>query len=58
MSYPLFVLNLILMIITTGAFGGTTMLSIETGGYLLYPLVLGVLLIVQFTTMVYFGVEE
>ena len=58
MSYPLFVINLILMIITTGAFGGTTMLSIETGGYLLYPIVLGFLLIVQFTTMVYFGVEE
>ena len=58
MSYPLFVLNLILMIITVGAFGGTTMISIQTGGYLLYPMVLGVLLIVQFITMVYFGVEE
>ena len=58
MSYPLFVLNLILMIITVGAFGGTTMISIQTGGYLLYPIVLGVLLIVQFITMVYFGVEE
>lgn len=58
MSYPLFVLNLILMIITVGAFGGTTMISIQTGGYLLYPMVLGVLLIVQFITMIYYGVEE
>ena len=58
MSYPLFVLNLVLIIITVGAFGGTTMLSIHTGGYLLYPIVLGVLLIVQFITMIYYGVEE
>ena len=58
MSYPLFILNLILMIISVGALGGTTMISIQTGGYLLYPMVLGMLVLVQFITMIYFGVEE
>ena len=58
MSYPLFILNLILMIISVGALGGATMISIQTGGYLLYPMVLGMLVLVQFITMIYFGVEE
>ena len=58
MSYPLFVLNLVLTIITVGLLGGATMLSIQTGGYLLYPIVLGVLVVIQFSSMLYFGVEE